>query len=142
MAAHAATDFYRLCAEVVHSQMFLLAPQATQNLKAHSDAERKASSQQALIGRLDDPAAASDMKSLGQPAAPSEGTSQSYGGTLYLATGSIQDPFRRNQPQREDWVDVWAESTSTIAFRRQEAVKEKEEVPQLERRRKRLNGGR
>ena len=41
-----------------------------------------------------------------------------------LAIGSIQDPSRVNLPQRDEWVDVWADSSSVIAFRKQEAVKE------------------
>ena len=70
---------------------------------------------------------------LGQPAAPG----QLAADELDLGIGSIQDPFRGNLPQREDWVEVWADSTSTIAFRKQESVKEKRSLAQLERRRKR-----
>ena len=147
LAAHAASDFHRLCADVFNSPRFLLAPLATQNLKAHSDVEQKASSsKQELIGCLDAVAATSAVQSPGQPAAPSEPgqpaapsqeTLRSSVGTLDLAIGSIQDPFRGNLPQREDWVEVWVESTCAIAFRKQEAVKEKRAAPQIERRRKR-----
>ena len=50
---------------------------------------------------------------------------------------SIQDPFRGNVPQREDLLEVWADSSSSISFRKQEAVKEKRGELQIERRRKR-----
>ena len=163
MAAHAAKDFHRLCADVVLSPRFMLAPMATQYLKAQGHAEQKASGGQELTGRLDDaaptpasqssgqpaaptsaaqssgqPAApTSAAQSSGQPAAPRKETLQSYAGTLDIARGSIQDPFRGNIPQREDWVEVWADSSSAIGFRKQEAVKEKRSEPQIERRRKR-----
>ena len=71
---------------------------------------------------------------LGQPAAPGQ---QLAADELDLCIGSIQDPFRGNLPQRGDWVDVWAEVTSTTAFRKQESVNEKRCLAQLERRRRR-----
>ena len=108
---------------------------ATQNLKACSDVGRKAA--QDLVGRVDDAVSSGAAHSTGQPAAPSKEALQSCGGTLDLAIGSIQDPFRGNLPQRDEWVDVWAESTSVIVFRKQEAVKEKRALAQIERRRKR-----
>ena len=95
---------------------------ATQNLKACFYAVREA--EQALVGRVDDAVSSGAARSTGQPAAPSNEALQSCGGMLDLAIGSIHDPFRGNLPQREEWVDVWAESTSVIAFRKQAAVKE------------------
>lgn len=61
----------------------------------------------------------------------------SYVGTLDLALGSIQDPFRGNLPQREEWVEIWTESISAISFRRQKVVREMRGVSQICRRRKR-----
>ena len=112
----------------------------------------QASGQPAALSEAGPPAASSEA---GQPAAPSapgqpakpresgesavakQTTLQSSACTLDLAIGSIQDPLRGNVPQREDWVEVWAASSSAISFRKQEAVKEKRGQPQIERRRKR-----
>ena len=102
-----------------------------------SGVERKTSAEQELSGRLDDAVATPAAQSLGQPAAPSEEISHCYAGTLDLALGSIQDPFRGNLPQREEWVEIWAESISAISFRKQEAVREMRGVSQICRRRKR-----
>ena len=134
IAQHAASDFHRLSAGVFNSPQFMLAPMATQNLKACSGAGRD----QELIGRVDDAVSSGAAQSTEQPAAPSKEALHSCDGTLDLAIGSIQDPFRGNLPQREEWVDVWADSTSVISFRKQEAVKEKRAVAQIECRRKRL----
>ena len=154
LAAHASTDFHRLSAHVARSSGFRLAP-----LNAHGDG---AKSREELNNRLDAVAAASTVHTFGQlaapsepghppapsvprqpgapseprqPAAPDQTTTTDCG--LDLAIGSIQDPFRGTVPQREDWVEVWADSTSAISLRKQETLQEKRGLSQSERRRKR-----
>ena len=81
------------------------------------------------------PAAPSAQKQPPKSRAPGESAESAC--TLDLAVGSIQDPLRGNVPQRDDWVGVWADSSSVISFRKQEAIQEKRGQPQFERKRKR-----
>jgi len=74
-AKHAASDFHRLSADVFKSPQFMLAPMATQHLKACSDAGRKAA--QDLVGRVDDAVSSGAAHSTGQLAAPGKEALQS-----------------------------------------------------------------
>ena len=81
----------------------------------------------------------------GQPAAPPGGQLAAPGQpvaprqpavNLDLGIGSVHDQFRGNVPQREEWLEVWADSTSTIGFRKQDSINEKRCLAQMERRKK------
>ena len=101
---HAGTDFHRLSMDVlVHG---------TQS--PHSS--RLLAPVQPAAPRAGQPAA----PRAGQPAAPSNIDS------LDAVAGYIHDPFRsKGVPQRQEWIDVWADCTSYISIRKQEVLKEK-----------------
>ena len=131
---HAASDYHRLSADVFKNPSHVLAPVATEHSLTFT---RQAMDAQLVVDAVENCFGAHSPRQpaapLGQPAAPG----QLAADELDLGIGSIQDPFRGNLPQREDWVDVWAEMTSTTAFRKQESVNEKRCLAQLERRNKR-----
>ena len=45
--------------------------------------------------------------------------------TVQSKVGSVDDPFRGRVPQCKDWLNVWAEYTSTLSGRKQVALAEK-----------------
>ena len=148
----ACSDSHRLCADLVNSPRFLLGSAAPLR-KDCSDAElasRAKGVREAACSNADSsgkPAASSGQPaaSSGQPAASSgqpAASQQQLLGTqvppVNVVTGSIQDPFRGNVPQEEDFVDVWADSTSILSLRAQVSVQEKRGKSNVvERRRKR-----
>ena len=63
-----------------------------------------------------------------QPAAPRAGqlVAPKAIDSLDAVAGHIHDPFRgRSVPQRQEWMDVWADSTSYVSIRKHESLKEK-----------------
>ena len=152
-AEHASSDFHRISADVFKSPSYMLklapvaiggslASSTRQAMDAQLDAVEKVSfneGQPAALGG-GQPAALG-----GQPAAPPGGQLAAPGQpvaprqpavNLDLGIGSVHDPFRGNVPQREEWLEVWADSTSTIGFRKQDAVNEKRCLSQMERRKR------
>jgi hypothetical protein len=64
----------------------------------------------------------------GQPsaAAPRAASGAKGRAALDAVAGYIHDPFRgRGVPQRQEWIDVWADCTSYVSIRKQEVLKEK-----------------
>ena len=119
IAQHAASDMHRLCITLFNS--------AKGHLDYHTDPR----------GNVGDRLVCNPC--LGAGLSPREdretkGTSSSYkpqpvahmdqGGALKLSetmfqgiskTGSVDDPFRGRVPQCEDWLNVWAEFTSSVS---------------------------
>ena len=151
LQAHACSDLHRLCAEVVSSPQFLLGSGSAAPLRKISpDVELVSRVHEAIRSKSDtsgEPAVSSGVSAVssGQPAASSGQAAVSQLPSLRthvhpatVFTGSIQDPFRGNVPQEADFVDVWADSTSTLSFRAQVNVHEKRgSSTVVERRRKR-----
>ena len=129
MAAHASVDFHRLSAHdlnsphVLNSPKSLLAP-ATVNKRCESPVAALFSSMQELLARLAAVAApvqpavqGGQPERPGQLAAPGQPAAPRNIDSLDDVIGSIHDPFR-GIPPREDWIDLWADSTSFISIRK------------------------
>ena len=89
------------------------------------------SSKQELLARL--AAVAAPVQPAvqgGQPEMPGQPAAPSNIGSPDVLTGSCLDLFRHNSrctdvPQRQDWIDMWADCTSFVSIRKSERLKVK-----------------
>ena len=125
---HAATDFHRLCSNVFESPHYSrpLAPITVNEYSPQQPAAQYAAAQ---------PSAAQPSAARVPPAAPMAGQRAAPRAaaappmnidSIDAVAGHIHDPFRgKGVPQRQEWIDLWADSSSCVSMRKQEVLKQK-----------------